>query len=326
MRPSLRPRATSTSRSVATRCLVPTRRHVAFDPAGQLAGDAPTVDDRDRRSVDAVARVPGDLGDGRVEVGEHLERVVAEHVASGTGVEHGLHQRAVEHPLVAARDADRDGLGLVLDGVDRPRELLDGAGQRVDEVVDERAPANRPCPSRPGTPRPAGPTGRRGAGRRAVRRCSPRGGRRSGLAEAVDVAGRRDRRSRHGRGRARRRPTARWRRHARSPPSPREAGGPRRRSPVPPRSRRGDRPSPTARSRAPGRPAARGSRPPLDTGRRPRRRSRSASPCGRGRWRSPCRRRRRCCRRRPAAHTRISGSEDRSMCFLSSVTSQAIDL
>jgi hypothetical protein len=30
--------------------------------------------------------------------------------------------------------------------------------------------------------------------------------------------------------------------------------------------------------------------------------------------------------RRPAAHTRIIGSDDRSMCFLSSVTSQAIDL
>ena len=29
---------------------------------------------------------------------------------------------------------------------------------------------------------------------------------------------------------------------------------------------------------------------------------------------------------RPAAHTRISGSDERSMCFLSSVTSQAIDL
>ena len=28
----------------------------------------------------------------------------------------------------------------------------------------------------------------------------------------------------------------------------------------------------------------------------------------------------------PAAHTRISGSEDRSMCFLSSVVSQAMDL
>ena len=28
----------------------------------------------------------------------------------------------------------------------------------------------------------------------------------------------------------------------------------------------------------------------------------------------------------PAAHTRISGSDDRSMCFLSSMTSQAIDL
>ena len=29
---------------------------------------------------------------------------------------------------------------------------------------------------------------------------------------------------------------------------------------------------------------------------------------------------------RPAAHTRIIGSEDRSMCFLSSVASHAIDL
>ncbi len=29
---------------------------------------------------------------------------------------------------------------------------------------------------------------------------------------------------------------------------------------------------------------------------------------------------------RPAAHTRIIGSQDRSMCFLSSVPSQAIDL
>ena len=29
---------------------------------------------------------------------------------------------------------------------------------------------------------------------------------------------------------------------------------------------------------------------------------------------------------RPAAHTRMNGSEDRSMCFLSSVASQAIDL
>ena len=29
---------------------------------------------------------------------------------------------------------------------------------------------------------------------------------------------------------------------------------------------------------------------------------------------------------RPAAHTRIMGSDDRSMCFLSSVASQAIDL
>ncbi len=30
--------------------------------------------------------------------------------------------------------------------------------------------------------------------------------------------------------------------------------------------------------------------------------------------------------RNPAAHTKMNGSEDRSMCFLSSVTSQAIAL
>ena len=41
------------------------------------------------------------------------------------------------------------------------------------------------------------------------------------------------------------------------PRAPRAAAAPRRRSPAPPRSRTGGRPSPTARSRAPGRPAAR---------------------------------------------------------------------
>ena len=46
----------------------------------------------------------------------------------------------------------------------------------------------------------------------------------------------------------------------------------------------------------------------------------------RGRSRPPWRRRRRSNPASPAAHTRISGSDDRSMCFLSSVTSHEIDL
>ena len=49
---------------------------------------------------------------------------------------------------------------------------------------------------------------------------------------------------------------------------------------------------------------------------------RSAPPCAPGRSRSPWRRRRRSSPCSPAAQTRISGSADRSMCFLSSVTSQ----
>ena len=93
VRPSLRPRATSTSRSLATRRLVPTSAGLRSTRLGDLLGDAAAVDDRDRVAVDAVAGEAGDLGDRRVEVGEHLERAVAEHVAPGAGVEHGLHER-----------------------------------------------------------------------------------------------------------------------------------------------------------------------------------------------------------------------------------------
>ena len=146
VRPSLRPRATSTSRSLATRRFVPTSAGLRSTRLA-LARHAAAVDDRDRVAVDAVAGEPGDRGDGRVEVGEHLQRAVAEHVAAGAGVEHRLHQRPVEHALVAAADADRDRLRLVLDRVDRPGELLDRPRQRERRGRRSARPACRPCPS-----------------------------------------------------------------------------------------------------------------------------------------------------------------------------------
>ena len=44
VRPSRRPRATSSSRSLATRCLVPRRLGRAVGAAGQVAGDAAPID------------------------------------------------------------------------------------------------------------------------------------------------------------------------------------------------------------------------------------------------------------------------------------------
>ena len=49
------------------------------------------------------------------------------------------HQRHRQHLLVGARDADGDGLGLVLDGVDRTGELVDAAGERGGELLEHDA-------------------------------------------------------------------------------------------------------------------------------------------------------------------------------------------
>ena len=92
-----------------------------------------------RVTLDGVAGVPHHGLDGRVEIGEHLQRAIAQPVAAGAGAEQFLHERTVEHAFVVAADADGDGLGLMLDGVDRPGEFLDGAGERRREIVDDRA-------------------------------------------------------------------------------------------------------------------------------------------------------------------------------------------
>ena len=49
------------------------------------------------------------------------------------------HQRHLQQRLVAAADAHGDGLGLVLDGVDRSGQLLDGRGEAGGEVVEHHA-------------------------------------------------------------------------------------------------------------------------------------------------------------------------------------------
>ena len=84
---------------------------------------------------------------------------------------------ARQQRLVGAGDADRDRLGLVLDGVDRAGELLDA---RVSAAVRSRPPrsACRSCRTRAGRRRAARHRWRSGAATRAAPPCSPRGGRR----------------------------------------------------------------------------------------------------------------------------------------------------
>ena len=142
VRPSSRPRVTNTWRSTATVCLVPRSTPGPLGARRDVERDAAPVDDGDGHlavlgiAVDLVADPAGDLGDGRVEVGERAQRLVAEAVAGRAGRQHRLHERRLQQRLVAAGDADGDGLGLVLDGVDGAGELLDALGERGGEVVD----------------------------------------------------------------------------------------------------------------------------------------------------------------------------------------------
>ena len=59
-------------------------------------------------------------------------------------MQRGLHQQTIEHALIAARNADGDRLGLVFDGIDRARELLDPLCQRSHEFVDQGALGPQP--------------------------------------------------------------------------------------------------------------------------------------------------------------------------------------
>ena len=270
-----------------------------------MSRDAAAVDDVNRRgssrriAVDPVTRPADHRLDRGVERDERAQRAVRQAVARRARREDLAHQRNLQQRLVRARDADGHGLRLVLDGVDRARELLDRLRERGGEVLDDRArradlaevdlvrverhDTDRVPQERRELHRGAGfERAVVVAGAQAVE--EPRGQRleltrerRQRIEVASDGAG------------AARRSASRCSRARRA------AGAPTRRSRAPLRSRTGGRRARTARTRAPdARPAPRSSRPkPSRSATRRRRRSRSAPPCARGRSRPPWRRRRR---------------------------------
>ena len=90
-------------------------------------------------ALDAVPRVPGHLGNRRVQLGHRAEGAVAQAVAQGAGSQEPAHELGAEEGVLGPGDPDRHSLGLVLDGVDRPGQLLDRPRQRVGEVVEQDA-------------------------------------------------------------------------------------------------------------------------------------------------------------------------------------------
>ena len=219
----------------------------------------------------------------------------------------------LEQRLVGAGDADRDRLGLVLDGVDGAGQLVDRPGEGGGEVLDQHGRrADLAVLELVGVERdgPGGVAEQVRDARTAVRR----------LEVAVVAAGRgARRRTRHGR--ADRASASRgqhvlavaWRRlRARASMAARDLAqraGPARRWPARPRSRTGARPSWPARRPATDASRARGGRRARRrTGPRPRWRSRSGPPCGPGRSPPPWPRRRRWTRR---ARRRTPGSAAR---------------
>src|SRR5262249_40307120 len=115
-------------------------------------------------ALDAVAREPGDLLDGGVEVDERPQRAVAEAVARHAGGEDIPYEGRLEQRLVGARDADGDRLRLVLDCIDRTGELGDAVREGGGEVLDAGA----------GSPALAQLALVRGGGRRPRREAQPR--------------------------------------------------------------------------------------------------------------------------------------------------------
>ena len=236
-------------------------------------------------------------------------------IARRTRREHLLHERHVEQRLVGTRDSDGHGLRLVLDRVDRPRQLLDRLRERGHEVLDDGARRADLAEARPGTRRAARPRSRTATATRAEPPSPPRASRRSSrcaarrrTAPSAASSSSTQRVERIGAGAARLRAgfdaAARFAERARRRVD-RERG-------LVAEEVAGHRAEHEAQDRG-ARPARRSSRSPPRIAPRRRRRSRSARPCGRGRSPAPWRRRRRSSRAAPP-RTRGSSARPTSRC------------
>ena len=74
--------------------------------------------------------------DRGIEVGKGSQRRIAEAIAGGTRVKCRSCKRNLEQRFVASRDAHRDSLRLMLDGIDRTGEFLDAKGEGGSQIVE----------------------------------------------------------------------------------------------------------------------------------------------------------------------------------------------
>ena len=88
-------------------------------------------------ALDAVTRPAGHFGHRRVERRQRAQGRVRQPIPRRARIERRCHEHRIKQRLIGTRDADGDGLGLMLDGVHRPGQLVDGEVQRIGEVVDD---------------------------------------------------------------------------------------------------------------------------------------------------------------------------------------------
>ena len=117
---------------------------VPLDAGGQRRGDPASVDDGQLGiaigvTLDPVSGVPHHFVDGRTDRRERTERAVAEPITGAASGKHVLDEFGLEQALIRPRDTDSHGLGLVLDGIDRTGEFLDGGRQSMRQILDDHA-------------------------------------------------------------------------------------------------------------------------------------------------------------------------------------------
>jgi hypothetical protein len=130
--------------------LLPRERTPRIGPTGQVGGDTgleqdPQLPVGGRRPVERVPGDPHAAGDDPGQRPDDVQCGEAHPADVDAGVPQRLHEHVVEQVGVPAGRADRDRLRLVLDRVDRPRQLLDPGVERQPGLRDavQVGPAQR---------------------------------------------------------------------------------------------------------------------------------------------------------------------------------------